>query len=101
LNIAAIKIDGQDPQAHPVAKELQRMQQCFKKIQAFETASPRTQTTTVNTEATARILKHELASGDEVLKAKFDEQIARERANAVLVSMRSLDDPIRDAFRYS
>ncbi|KAL1837062.1 hypothetical protein VTJ49DRAFT_4314 [Mycothermus thermophilus] len=80
LLFSALRLNGVDTKNHAIFTELARVRQYMEKIQKLENP-PQERDKTVNTEATARILKADLADNKEI-KSKLSELIAREREKA-------------------
>ncbi|ROT37671.1 exosome-associated family protein [Sodiomyces alkalinus F11] len=87
LLFSAMRLQGVDAVNHEVMTELKRVKQYFAKIQKAE-EPPSQRSTTVNTEATTRILKADLSDNKE-LKQKLEEKLAEERAKALLKSIQN------------
>jgi exosome complex protein LRP1 len=85
LLYSSLKLEGIDAQNHEVFTELKRIQQYFGKIKTAEEPEA-SRNVTVNQEATARVLKANLAD-NKLVASKLAEKIAEERAKALLKSM--------------
>ncbi|KAL2166592.1 hypothetical protein VTG60DRAFT_2487 [Thermothelomyces hinnuleus] len=81
LLFSALRLNGVDAKNHPVFTELTRVKQYMEKIEKLENP-PAERENTVNTEATARVLKSDLGDNKDI-KAKLAELIAKEREKAL------------------
>ncbi|KPM34176.1 hypothetical protein AK830_g12398 [Neonectria ditissima] len=99
LLFSSLKLEGTDAQNHAVFAELKRVQQYFAKIKAAEKPEEKPEekrTVTLNQEATARILKADLADNKSI-SVKLAEKIAEERAKALLKSVENRKRPAEES----
>ncbi|KKA27966.1 hypothetical protein TD95_001204 [Thielaviopsis punctulata] len=92
LIFSGLRVDGADAMNHPVFQtELKRVKQYFAKIDAVENPVEKP-TAKLDTEAATRMIKNGL-SDDAAIKARLNEQIAKEKAKAFMRSLGSAKRP--------
>ncbi|KAK7417003.1 hypothetical protein QQZ08_011801 [Neonectria magnoliae] len=99
LLFSSLKLEGTDAQNHAVFAELKRVRQYFAKINAAEKPEEKPEekrSLTLNQEATARILKADLADNKSI-STKLAEKIAEERAKALLKSVENRKRPAEES----
>ncbi|KAK3394098.1 Sas10/Utp3/C1D family-domain-containing protein [Podospora didyma] len=81
LLFSALRLNEVETKNHAIFSELTRVKQYFDKIQKLEVPMQE-RDTTVNVEASARIIKFDLSGNNKKITDKLNELIAKERAKA-------------------